>query len=64
MNNYRSEAYDKILCGNSKGWYEFSEKMMRGYARLRAEQQGVELGADHPTLRPNTGKFVLPRLSE
>jgi hypothetical protein len=42
------ENFGKILRTNGKGWYEFSEKMMRGYARLKAEARGVELFPDHP----------------
>jgi uncharacterized protein len=38
-----------ILSGTRAGWYEFSEKMIRGYVRLRAEQNGVLLEADHPS---------------
>jgi hypothetical protein len=29
-----------------KGWYEFRESIMRGYVRLRAEEQGLELALD------------------
>jgi hypothetical protein len=37
------------------GWYEFREKMMRGYAHLRVAQQGIDLEAEHP-LQPK--RFV------
>jgi len=46
--NLCDEKYGRILKGNGRGWYEFSEKMMRGYARLKAEAGGVELYPDHP----------------
>jgi len=48
MNNMKKQAYGEILIGTRAGWYEFREKMMRGYARLRAAQEGVELDPEHP----------------
>jgi len=30
-----------------KGWYQFHESIMRGYVRLRAEEQGCELALDY-----------------
>jgi hypothetical protein len=47
------ENFGRILKTNGKGWYEFSEKMMRGYARLKAEARGVELYPDHPLEKKN-----------
>jgi uncharacterized protein len=48
MNALKRDTHASILKGSRQGWYEFREAVMRGYARLRAEEQGVELGADHP----------------
>jgi len=48
MNRLKDPALGSILIGTRSGWYEFREKMMRGYARMRAAQQGVELEAEHP----------------
>ncbi len=48
MNNLKKKAYAEILIGSRQGWYEYREKVIRGYARLRAEQKGVELEVDHP----------------
>src|SRR5262249_3597352 len=48
MNNMKKEPYGEVLIGTRAGWYEFREKMLRGYARLRASQEGVELDIDHP----------------
>src|SRR5947209_2900610 len=31
------------LIGNRSGWYEFREKMMRGYARMRASNRALSL---------------------
>lgn len=45
--NLCSDKYGHILKGNGRGWYEYSEKMMRGYARLKAEANSIELYPDH-----------------
>jgi Cdc6-like AAA superfamily ATPase len=47
MNSLKRPTHGSILRGSRQGWYEFSEPVMRGYVRLRAEARGVELGADH-----------------
>jgi hypothetical protein len=46
--NMKRVDYERILESNGRGWYEFREKRMRGYARLRAAAQQIELRADHP----------------
>jgi Cdc6-like AAA superfamily ATPase len=48
MNRLKDKRHGNILGGSRQGWYEFTEKMMRGYARLRAESQGVQLDTEHP----------------
>lgn len=46
--NMKQAAYRHIIESNGRGWYEFREKRMRGYARLRAAAQEIDLRADHP----------------
>jgi uncharacterized protein len=53
MNRLKKPEYGEILVGNRQGWYEFKEKVIRGYARLRAERKGVELEVDHPARATN-----------
>lgn len=48
INNLKTPASGSIVTATRSGWYEFREKMIRGYARMRAEQQGVELDIEHP----------------
>lgn len=36
----------KKMSGNRTGWYQFSENMLRGYVRLLAETNGVQLWMD------------------
>lgn len=47
MNALKTERHGKILAAKGAGWYEFRENVVRGYVRMRAEQQGVILGKDH-----------------
>lgn len=48
INSLKQDSHGSILYGSRQGWYEFSEKMIRGYVRLRAAQHGVDLARDHP----------------
>ena len=48
MNSLKRVNHASILRANRQGWYEFSEAVVRGYVRLRAEARGVELGNEHP----------------
>jgi hypothetical protein len=63
MNRMKEASLGSILVGTRTGWYEFREKMMRGYARMRAAQQGVALEAEHPlqAKRFNTTSAIDPR---
>lgn len=48
INALKKNSHAEILVGNRSGWYEFSEPFIRGYVRLQAEKNGVELAKDHP----------------
>jgi len=48
MNTLKKPTHGSILKANRQGWYEFSEAVVRGYVRLRAEERGVQLGNEHP----------------
>jgi Cdc6-like AAA superfamily ATPase len=43
----RREGHGSIIVGYGSGWFGFRENIMRGYVRLRAENEDVELGKDH-----------------
>lgn len=51
INALKKDSHAKILTGSRAGWYEYTEMMIRGYVRLRAEQQGIELEDDHPAIK-------------
>jgi hypothetical protein len=42
----KSPSCGEILESNRKDFYEFRENILRGYVRLRAEDQGLELALD------------------
>lgn len=55
INSLKRDTHSNILTGSRAGWYEFTETMLRGYVRLRAEQAGVELEIDHPAIAKRLG---------
>ncbi len=55
MNSLKQPSAGAILSANRTGWYEFTEKVIRGYVRLRAEQAHVQLEVDHPMARRKLG---------
>ena len=48
LNALKTPSHGSVLIGTRQGWYRFRESMLRGYARLKAEEEGVELTVDHP----------------
>jgi len=47
MNALRGETHGRIIRSTGAGWYEFRENRLRGYVRLVAEREGVELEPEH-----------------
>src|ERR1700676_772653 len=43
LNMLKNASCGRILASAKKGWYYFRENIIRGYVRLRAEEQGCEL---------------------
>jgi hypothetical protein len=41
-----------VLATNRAGWVHFRESIVRGYVRLRAEEQGVELALEYQAAKP------------
>jgi hypothetical protein len=46
LNALKSARHGQIIVGTGAGWYEFRENIVRGYVRLRAEKEGVQLGVE------------------
>jgi hypothetical protein len=44
----RTPGHGSIVIGGGSGWFAFRENVMRGYVRLKAESEGVELTPDLP----------------
>lgn len=51
LNALKNPSHGSVLIGTLQGWYWFRESMLRGYVRLKAEQEGIELTVDHPLSR-------------
>jgi len=47
MNALKKENNGAILTGTRQGWYRFTEPVIRGYCRLKAQQAGVVLEKGH-----------------
>ncbi|MEP7310152.1 MAG: hypothetical protein ABJA98_31985, partial [Acidobacteriota bacterium] len=47
LRSLRSASCGGILASSRRGWYQFRENIVRGYVRLRAEEQGLELALDY-----------------
>jgi archaellum biogenesis ATPase FlaH len=45
----RKDSHGRIVAGHGAGWFSFRENIMRGYVRLRAAANGVDLGKHHNT---------------
>jgi hypothetical protein len=42
----RKDSHARIIAWFGSGWFAFRENIMRGYVRMRAEAQGIDLGHD------------------
>lgn len=52
ISNLKSSKHKCIISpaesGVGSGWYQFTENRMRGYVRLVAERNGIQLNSEHP----------------
>lgn len=46
FNKLKTSGHGEIIVPKGAGWYEFRENIVRGYVRLRAEDEGVHLGSE------------------
>jgi archaellum biogenesis ATPase FlaH len=46
LQSLKSASCGHILSSKRRGWYQFTENIIRGYVRLRAEEAGLELALD------------------
>jgi Cdc6-like AAA superfamily ATPase len=56
LNQLSQEKYGNLLTKPRRSNYTFSEKMMRAYARLRAERHGCHLGPENPALQKRSAR--------
>ena len=43
----RGKKHGSIICASRPGWVRFTENLVRGYVRLKAESCGVRLALEH-----------------
>lgn len=48
LSNFKKESFGGLIFSDRRAWFEYRQKMMRGYARLRAAREGTHLDPDHP----------------
>ncbi len=46
LNKLKTARHGEIIVPKGAGWYEFKENIVRGYVRLRAENEDVHLGSE------------------
>lgn len=44
LNRLKTEAHGKIIVSSGAGWFEYSDNIVRGYVRLKAQQENIEIG--------------------
>ena len=44
LNRLKLEPHGYILEATGGGWYQYSDNVVRGYVRLKAQQDGIEIG--------------------
>lgn len=47
LTQLRRPSHGKVVSSARSGWVKFSENLVRGYVRLKAESQGVRLALEH-----------------
>lgn len=53
LGRLKTKSYGEVLesVPNRPGWYTYKEKMVRGYVRMQAEAQNMELNGERPAQR-------------
>lgn len=47
LNSLKSDRHGHMLVTHRRNWYEFTQNMVRGYVRLRAEDRGLRIPYEH-----------------
>jgi len=56
LNSLKAESHGNILQSPRRGWFAFSENMVRGYVKLKAAERRIDLGIDHHNSEASRGK--------
>jgi len=61
LNSLKSDRHGHMLITRRRNWYEFSQNVVRGYVRLRAEDRGLRLPYEHePQQEPRRLSVQVP----
>ena len=44
LNRLKTDAHGKIIISSGAGWFEYADNIVRGFVRLRAQQERIEIG--------------------
>lgn len=44
LNRLKTDAHGKIIASSGAGWFEYSDNIVRGFVRLKAQQEKIEIG--------------------
>lgn len=44
LNRLKTDAHGKIIVSSGAGWFEYADNIVRGYVRLKAQQEKIEIG--------------------
>lgn len=44
LNRLKTISHGPILRASGGGWYQYADNIVRGYVRLKAQQEGIEIG--------------------
>lgn len=49
LNRLKTPSHGHILTASGMGWYQYADNIVRGYVRLKAQQEDIELGDGYYT---------------
>jgi Cdc6-like AAA superfamily ATPase len=47
FHSLRKDGHGRVVVNKGAGWFAFRENIIRGYVRLKAQEQGIQLGRDN-----------------
>jgi Cdc6-like AAA superfamily ATPase len=54
LNRLKTAAHGNVLKSSRRSWYKFRETVLRGYCKMQAETQGIEVGIGYLQSKPSS----------